>query len=342
MLAKCVTRTGATIFALCAVAAGAAPVAAQQPSFPGPAAQEVFVVQTSKTREIDTSIDVFSAAASGAATPQRSIKGAQTWLGDFSRNCLAVDEAGRIYTAMYGAQAVVFEAGANGNVPFLKYWHTYDAGRMTADSSGTVEPNGTFYALFNRSPVVFLIPPNAPNRIPRFTPNLDSGAFNPEGYANGLAVDLSTNKIYVSHLEDENIGVYGPARFTVPDADRGKLLGRIKGPTTTIAWPRSVAVDVLGRVYVMNDMRNGYSSILIFNPGPDGPYGDLTPVARISGPNTKLYGGGSSSDIRVDRAGNIRVLNTTQVLTFAPGSQGDVAPTSTLDLAKSGRCLAVH
>jgi len=334
---------GATAIAVAWVAAAVSPVAAQQPVFPGPAASEVYVTQTSKTREINTSIDVFAASASGTAAPLRSIKGSQTWLGDFSPNCLAVDSAGRIYVAMYGAQAAVFETGADGNAPWLKFWQTYDIGSMTPDSSGTVDAGGTFYALFNFSPVAFMIPPDAPNRIPKYTPNYDSGGFNPDApHAEGLAVDATTRKIYVVNGGAQNIGVYNPASFTLPNPERGKILGHIQGPTTTIVLPRSVDVDVLGRVYVLNDMREAGASILIFNPGPTGPYGDLTPVARIAGPDTKLYGKGGSFDLRVDRAGNIRVLSSTAIITFPAGSNGNVAPSSTLTLERYGKCLAVH
>ena len=181
MIGSCLRCTALVFLALLAVAAIAPPAAAQQPSFPGPAAQEVFVAQITKGRDVVSSIDVFSAAASGLATPQKSIKGPAASLGSFSPNCLAIDAAGRIYVAMYGAKAAVFEAGANGNAAVLKYWQTYDIGGMTPDSSGAVEPDGTFYALFNRSPTVGLIPPNAPNRIPKWSPQLRIRPFQPGG-----------------------------------------------------------------------------------------------------------------------------------------------------------------
>jgi len=104
--------------------------------------------------------------------------------------------------------------------------------------------------------------------------------------------------------------------------------------------PSGVAVDPAGNIYVAN-MSGGKRStgtILVFRAGA---HGKATPVARINGPDTRLY---TVKAIAVDSMGNIYATRQEYpydgsppgINIYAAGSTGNVKPTSIISGPNTG------
>jgi sugar lactone lactonase YvrE len=112
--------------------------------------------------------------------------------------------------------------------------------------------------------------------------------------------------------------------------------GRRPAPIFTIGAqliiPQGVALDSAGNIYVVNegilsgDQSSDPPSVTIYRAGSNG---DDAPMARISGPKTKLS---YSQALALDSHGYIYVSNQSKVenpdtiTVYSPGSNGDVAP----------------
>ncbi len=98
---------------------------------------------------------------------------------------------------------------------------------------------------------------------------------------------------------------------------------------TGLRMPQGVAQDSSGNIYVANDKP---ASIVVYAAGSTG---DATPIATISGSNTRLS---IPLGVAVDSSGNIYVTNVgnnscdghASVLVYAAGSTGDVAPSASI------------
>jgi 6-phosphogluconolactonase (cycloisomerase 2 family) len=121
--------------------------------------------------------------------------------------------------------------------------------------------------------------------------------------------------IYVAGVND-NVYVYGTRGCGSPVRD-------ITGPHTLLNGPM-ICVDSTGKVYSANFFSNSVTSYAA------GSTGDVTPIQDITGRATRLANPGP---VAVDANGEVFVLNHnesnsfgTDVLVFAPGATGNVAP----------------
>ncbi len=113
--------------------------------------------------------------------------------------------------------------------------------------------------------------------------------------------------------------------------------GRRPAPIFTISGgqliiPQGVALDSAGNIYVVNegilsgDQSSDPPSVTIYRAGSNG---DEAPMARISGPKTRLS---YSQALALDSQGYIYVSNQSQdekpdtITVYSPGSNGNVAP----------------
>src|ERR1700733_3568178 len=136
----------------------------------------------------------------------------------------------------------------------------------------------------------------------------------------GIAVD-SSGYLYVAN----NVGPGGTVVVYPPKSHMNA------SPTATIdvgAFPTGVAVDSSRNLYVTS---HEFNTVAIYSPGSSG---DDPPIAAIGGDNTGLDG---PAGIAVDSEGYMYVTNfeggplgAGSITIYAPGSNGDVAPSATI------------
>lgn len=153
-----------------------------------------------------------------------------------------------------------------------------------------------------------------------------------------VAVDGSGNS-YVLNLTQEVV--------VFPPGSNGNVTPSavITGLGTSVTAPNAMTVDSSGDVYVASgstNVNNG-GSVAVY---PAGSNGNATPMALISGSNTGIV---SPFGIAVDSSGNIYVGNNSnpsgtpsyEILVFAAGSNGNVAPSATISGSNTGLTGAV-
>ena len=108
-------------------------------------------------------------------------------------------------------------------------------------------------------------------------------------------------------------------------------------PGTALCWPTGVAVDSKGNIYVANFIN---STVTVY---PAGSNGNIAPSSTIGGSNTGLN---RPTAIALDASGNIYVTNdgssfrgTDTVTVYPAGSNGNVAPSSTIGGSNTGLSL---
>jgi sugar lactone lactonase YvrE len=110
-------------------------------------------------------------------------------------------------------------------------------------------------------------------------------------------------------------------------------IATIAGSNTGLFGPGGIAVDEARRIYVANrgHFAGGANSITVYAPGANG---NASPIATITGPNTKL---GEPVGIAVDADGTIFVANRENSVTaYAPGANGDVPPIAVIQGSHTG------
>jgi hypothetical protein len=140
---------------------------------------------------------------------------------------------------------------------------------------------------------------------------------------NGIFVDTSGNIYLTGTFLEQSIGgvaVLGPLH----DGQLSQI-GTITGPHTGLgSFPRGVAVDTSGKIYVANGF--DVNAITIYAAGASG---DASPIATISGPHTHLDG---PLDVKLDAQGNIYVANGNghSITKYNAGATGDATPIATI------------
>lgn len=189
------------------------------------------------------------------------------------------------------------------------------------------DPSGNIYVLTNADLRVYAANANGTATPIRLIPAVTATTL---PNATRLAAD-STGQIYV--VEPEAIAVFSSTANGAVAPSR-----LISGSATSLYSIQSIAVDAQGNIYVLNSPSTGSDSILVFGPTATG---NVAPIRTITGANTGLPGpspGGSC--LTVDPAGDIYVgglLNINSnanggIAIFAPGANGNAAPTRVLTL----------
>ena len=174
----------------------------------------------------------------------------------------------------------------------------------------------------------------------------------------GIALDARGN-IYVADWQGNSIAVYAAVETaTGVDVPAGSLpvtrlafrvgvingkfwqAATIQGSATGLNFPRAVALDSAGNIYVANSEKlvGGLYSVTVYRAGSDG---DAKPSATISGSHTGLV---VPWGIALDSHGNIYVANLgsddgkigPRITLYPPGSNGDVAPKATISGPRTG------
>ncbi len=116
----------------------------------------------------------------------------------------------------------------------------------------------------------------------------------------------------------------------------------IAGPNTLMSQPQRITVDRNGFVYVTNWGNGEFTgSVTVYDPMADG---DVLPVRRIGGPDSRQTRLGRPLGIAVSDDGFIFVADTDLIKVFRPDDNGDVVPYQVLDVGDGSNVtgLAFH
>ena len=301
---------------------------------------------------------VFAAGSNGNVAPIAAINGPATKL--FSPAGIAVDSSGNLYVANSGITSVhltipdsvnVYPAGSNGDVPPITII-TGDISQIGYIMGGiAVDSNGNIYVTTDVAkigPAVNVYQPGSNGNVAPIA--IITGSDSGLAQTVGLALDSSgsiyaMNQTYGNPEGDGVITVY-------PAGSNGDAIpvAAVTSNFTGISSASGIAVDSGGTIYVANALfpenpcgeYDGTSSINVYSPGS---YANEASVGRIAGENTILS---FPSNVAVDSGGKIYVLNRRggsacygSVTVYPAGSEGDIAPSATLDVDTDGRDFPV-
>jgi sugar lactone lactonase YvrE len=312
------------------------------------------------------SVTVYTAGSSGNTSPTATITSNIPELDEASG--IALDAGGNIYVANENDSAsakgsiTIYLPGG--------YATTAPAATIAGADTGLDSPlgiaadaAGNISVLNSNNAVTHYPAGSAGDDMPSATLNLDTGGdFIPTAIATGPSDDLYVvNQRHVCRRRF--CYAIRPGKVTIfPAGSAGEAKPRvvIEGDRTRLAFPSAIAVDQSGEIYVANQgpgkcvpgcgcIPVGPGSVTVYAPGSRG---DAKPVARINGRYTGL---GRPYGIALDANRNIYVLNNPSIvdlsggrrgfcveneffsnstlgviLTFAAGSDGNVAPIATI------------
>ncbi len=292
-----------------------------------------------------SSVLQFLRSANGMVAPSSTITGPTNVV--FS--ALTVDAAGNLYvagqtigtTAATGSEILVYAPGATAKAPPSRIIAGAATGMQslpsTSVSSMALDTASNLYVATDvevgSGPSnrvyqgIAVFPPTASGNIAptKSIAGDATGIFSPAQ----IALDSAAN-IYVA-----NSAVQGPASILVFNSGataNASPVSTLGGDKTNIYFPRGVALDTAGNIYVASLALNpppgsalgGTPSILEFAVGATG---NVAPIRTITGPATTMV---EIGNLRVDSAGNIYVLNGTAILKFAADATGNAAPAATI------------
>jgi sugar lactone lactonase YvrE len=299
-------------------------------------------------------VTIYPAGSSDNAIPSSTISSNFTGLNGPSG--VALDSTGNIYVANAfagdgGIISIYSPDSYATDGPPIAIIAGADTG-LSNPYGVVVESNGNIYALNVPDYVTVYPTGSVGNAAPSVSFSIEARPF-----ANTKGIAVARGKLYVA------LGSIGQCnRRSCEEVTSGRVFiyrtqgsGNpstiISGPNTGLASPSAIAVDHEGKIYVANQgalsPKTGCQyqpdgSITIYGPNSSG---DAAPIGTIAGPNTGL---GFPDGIAFDSSGNIYVSNALNmlgvclsfptinaptegdILIFAAGSNGDVAPIGTI------------
>jgi len=148
-------------------------------------------------------------------------------------------------------------------------------------------------------------------------------------YPRDIAVG-PTGKIYVANSNrggDDRVTVYSAG-----SSGNATPIQTISGTNTGLSGILGIALDAAGDIYVSSSSVNGPGALSI-NVFASNANGNATPLRTISGASTGIS---DPYQLATGPAGNVYVANVNNILVFAPGAYGIVAPVRTFNTGGIG------
>ncbi len=216
----------------------------------------------------------------------------------------------------YGYSANAYPPSANGNVPPAmqiagSQTKIYEPPGMAVDADGKV-------AVANSQQQITLYAPGANGNVAPLA-TITCGAGDPEQIAYDKNGSLYSLYVGGYHADVVSIEVYDPQHQA----------GCVN--STHIIVGSHAPLNAFGGLAVANGMiYNSGTAIEAYHTSDNG---NIAPAFTISGSHTRLQSG---NGIAVDSSGALYVANRKNVLIFAPGAHGNVAPAAILSGKKTG------
>lgn len=257
------------------------------------------------------SVFVFPVDATGDATPEATIAGADTGLS--SPIAIGFDSTRRTYV-LNAASITVFKPGAHGDA-LPKYTIAGGVTGLSEPAGMAVARSGVTYVTNDGGGgegyiTVYAAGSNGDRAPLRTIYDVVSGLFIPAGIA------LHDGLLYVADQGDDSINEYA-------SSDNGDV-----GPVNVIdglSNPSGVAVDQNGLIYVTEG-----NEVLVYSAKATG---GATPLRTISGAKTQLDG---AAGLAVGAAIGVANENGASVTSYRLGANGDASPLRTLEGPDTG------
>lgn len=206
------------------------------------------------------SVLVYSAGATGNATPIATISGNNTGLD--GPDGVAVDKAGKIYVMNSGNNSItVYGPGATGNAT--------PTATIKGSNTGLDSPEGMAVDKEGKIYITNLGPINI---------STNKAVLRPFGVAvNDAANDIAAAAV-ANEFPNSSVTVYRPGAN-----GNASPIATIRGSNTGLAIPLGVALDKEGKIYVVNWLT---PSLTVYRPGATG---NASPIATIVGSNTSMF-----------------------------------------------------
>jgi hypothetical protein len=220
-----------------------------------------------------------------------------------------------------------FSPSANANARPKRLLAGDQTGLDNGNAAAAVVSNGQLYVSNPTNGNITIYPVKANGNIPP-TATL-GGPATMITFPAGLAVDAA-GRIYVADEGPDGGGPGSILVFAAGASGNVAPLAAITPTTTPLTTPVGVTVASNGDIWVANF---GGASVMKFTAGSNG---DVPAAATLAGANTMID---VPSYVAIDSAGNLCVSNdgaaftpptTDAILIFPPGSDGNVAPSSTI------------
>jgi len=286
------------------------------------------------------SVTVYASGATGNATPIQNIQGSYTGLSQ--PYDVAVDGNNDIYvanatgggTSDNSGSITIYAAGATGNATPIATIAGSSTGLHRPEGIALDPVNGDIYVAnasggssSTGSITIYSSTANGNVAPIGVIAGSSTGLSSPAG----LTLDASGN-IYVPNAATSTITVYaaGSSGNVAPTRT-------IAGSHTKMGAPYQLALDSSLNIYVANASSKNSKGLTVYAAGANG---NVAPLDTIKGGSTKLdYPDG----IALDSSGNIyaasedcKSSSTCSITEYAAGSNGNVAPTNTIEGAATG------
>jgi sugar lactone lactonase YvrE len=301
---------------------------------------KIYVANVQRSGHAD-SVTVYSAGSYAVGAPIATISGASTAL--FFPRGVGVDANGNISVLNDNGTVTTYAAGSSGNATPVATL-SINSGKNTVASGIAVERSGKIYvsvtgivicrrrSCHQTSPgkVIVYGPASYGNAKPSAQiSGPDTGLASPSA----VAVDQN-GYLYVTNEGPTKRGPQvSPAGFTLVATQAGpgsitiyppgsdgdqKPIATIGGESTKITFPTGIALDENANMYVLN----GFGGQFGGGGGFGGGHGSVDTVSQSLQRNTPKGG--------IPKFGLVDLFSRVQILVFAAGGNGDVAPVASI------------